>query len=617
MACDRDTQILISCYADGESSAEESAYAKIHLQSCSECRNLVEKWQSQRQLLEWAYTSGLSEEKPLNLPSQHPEDRPVIAGVRWPGLLSRRVWAVAAAVVACAIVCHLATKDRTLGRSLATNAIGKSVRVSTGISLKLGPYTRIKRIDNRSIAIDGGWVEADVRHGTGFRVVAKRVEVIDRGTRFSVTTGSKADIVAVQEGSVVVLRRQSRRQVNVGQVLIAKDAGEPSIGAFPTMPSSPEDAGLPLSHRSSFRPEDSDSLDWTDSMMRLSKRFPNARHNEQRFIHTQDWHGLSIRIGASDAPGLRSALREHFAEISQLLAGAPMANRWEIPVGFVLVDGIDAPHQLPADIYYIRLVAGDGRLVWRLTGSSGNHADFPVGLEGPDPNNRGIGNLDRIEFQCDRDRFQKQTMRLNYWPGEIKPVLRFVLRGSPTVVVFPADRALYSELVTSTADVVGFKPRTGKPTVLYLDQEREHRIMLVWNDDGGAEMLRVVHSAKGGSALLAAVATDVPWQNPVATESVNLLWWVLPGAGEHPHLEMTAHDWRYRRILPGPPTENSDSSGFNGTWGLGTLPDGRDIFVDFAAMPAGKSSFPFRFMVRRGQSEHAAWGEGWISIRKP
>jgi len=90
MACKQETQILISRYANGESTHEEMANATAHLEGCAECRNLFEQWREQRQLFVWANTLNLPDLTAKALVERACESQPSVAAA---SVRRRRTWA--------------------------------------------------------------------------------------------------------------------------------------------------------------------------------------------------------------------------------------------------------------------------------------------------------------------------------------------------------------------------------------------------------------------------------------------------------------------------------------------------------------------------------------------
>ena len=235
MACDRDTVLLISCYADGEATHEEASRAKTHLEDCRECRRLVENWSKERTMLEWTYATELPREAEIDWrqelarrgESQSPSRRYGWTRMLAPCRPLRLVWtgALAAAVIVGFLIHHFTAQPPMLevGARIVTSSESESARMDGGIELRIGPNSKVTRIDDRSIRLKKGWVNASVRHGSGLRVLTRRIRVLDVGTVFRVGTGPKLDYVIVREGSVSVAAENASRRVEAGQMLVAQD----------------------------------------------------------------------------------------------------------------------------------------------------------------------------------------------------------------------------------------------------------------------------------------------------------------------------------------------------------------------------------------------------------
>lgn len=638
MACDRKTLLLLSCYADGEATADEAARAAEHLKSCSDCRKLIEEWQGQRQLLEWACTFELPEEIRLEERQVEVAQRVLHRSV-WPRL--RWNWRLAGGLAALAVTGLVGHWFATLppilavGGTVSAGSIEQVVRVQNGVRLNVGPNSKIVRVDDRTIRLEKGSVEASVRHGTRFRVVTPRVRVVDQGTRFWVGTGPEIDCVTVQEGVVSVEKGSVRREVKAGQVLIARGTEAPSVVSPLAPKEDTEDQGRPLGEWSGqFDPTSGQSLDWREGLRKLAGRFPDARVDGGYTGGSGAGHDRTrrYRFGLNQAPGLRKALRAHIQEIAQALAGGPVEDEWEMQVGYVLVDGIVGPPELPGGVYYIRLVSGDGRLVWRLSGADGSDADFPVVLADRDSLTAGSGisggSNDQLQYaiRTKDSTMPRVTVMLGDWPGKVKPALSVQLRTVSVSDALQNDQSLIDDVAAQTAGVYGLDLKDVTPDVLYLDSSREHRLLLMWNRDEGEQIERVLSHSKRGrgeSILMGVVASDVPWIEPDVPAGVYLLWCVLPARSKTPRWEISTPGKGNRTVLCGEPQGIPRKGqpgydpyapmipGSNHTWGL----DG-DIGLTYSSGLVGKS-FRFGFVVTHGYGQGSKWGEGWILVEKP
>lgn len=635
MACNKKTLLLISAYADGEATPEESAKAIEHLEHCSECRKLVGEWQRERQLFEWTFARELPEEFCIEPSGQSAQEERQMTSIesaperrgwgRW-----RWSWARAGLLATVAsiafVIYYFATLPPMFEKSLATGNETRAVRMDGGIRLELGPGSRISRIDNRSIRLEQGQVMASVRHGTGFRVLTNRIEVVDQGTRFDVTTGPKADCVVVKEGSVVVYKGKTTHEVKAGQFLLAQENGEPSVAALnPVKPESEEDyKGVTISHQSSISlPQGGDGFDWNEGLKRLASRFPDVvvvGMNSNEF----ETGGKAYRIQYSTTAVLRRRLNEHRREIAFALAGGSVGSGyWEIPVAVVQADGITSPVKLPGDAYLASLVCNDGKIVWRLSGARGHDVDFPLAFESPNFVGAGgssSGQYGSTEWGTDQSN-QQFKLWLSDWPGKLKPMLQLGFAGVPVSERAKDQLSMMVEVNRQTSGINGFVPKRGNSNLLYLDTERKHRIMTVFNTDIGKQLLRMRKRASlssGGSLLIGALITDVPLEEPSSTAGVYLLWWVLPDPSKAPHWEITTPDMERKIVLSSKQSKTTNERSASHTWGA-SLEGVNNLSISAGYMGEDKNSFLFRFTIDDYIPDRAKpdWGEGFIWVKRP
>lgn len=640
MACDRKTLLLISCYADGEANPEEAARAAEHLQTCAECRKLVDDWQGHRQMLQWACTFELPEEFKL-------EDRQVAVarrtdtGLRWPRV--RWDWRLAGGLAAVAVIGFIAHWFAALppmlgvGKSLAATGQPESARVGSGVTLQISANSKIVRMSDTSIKLEKGSVTAWVRHGTGFRVVTDRLQVLDQGTTFWVGTGPDMDCVTVQEGAVQVLNAGKRREVRAGQVMIARGEEEPSLLSPPVPDGDTEAAGRSLSewsadHKSNadFEPTGAQSLDWNEGLQRLSKRFPEADAANAYGItsNTTDGSILTQRFGIAGVSGLRKAFRAHFQEIAQVLAGGSVESEWEMHVGYLLVDGIVGPSQLPAGVYYLRLVSTKGRIVWRLSGSDGSDLDSPVVFVDKDALTQGSGmsgggGTERLQYALStRNATTPQlTVMLGDWPGKFKPALSLQVRGVLVSDVHRNDQPLISDLNRAVSGLTGFA--NNSPDVQYLDPGRRHRLLVKWSDEAGNDLCRLSDRAKkghGGSAILGVVAVDTSFIEPKLPAGAYLLRFVLPTPQKMARFELVAADQSGRggQVLQLGSVDEPQSGSMRGPQ---MLPGHSQIELHYGLRRTGADFFEYRFWVlgrpdAKQSERNTMWAQGIVRIKR-
>ena len=284
------------------------------------------------------------------------------------------------------------------------------------VRLSVGPNSKIVRIGERAIRLDHGRVSADARHGTDFRILTKRLAVRDRGMRFWVGTTPNLDTVTVEDGAVAVEYGRRGYSLEEGQVLIAQAGREAQVVAFPAAKPEeprPDDPGSPLNQE--FAPSGDDNLDMYNGRLALVKMLSGHRSRAGSVGGSSSDGDYRYRCTISICHGLRGRLRVHFREIAQAMAGRRVAGEWEIPLACLLVDGIQASPPLPADVYYVRLIAANGAVSWRLTGALGHEADFPLRYD--DQLGLGNGGPDRFWwvnrlFQQGRKAHHRTSARL-------------------------------------------------------------------------------------------------------------------------------------------------------------------------------------------------------------
>lgn len=629
MACDQQTLLLISTYADGEASPAEAAEARSHLDQCAECRKLVEDWQSQRTMFEWAYSIPLPENDAIFEEAAMSEiERTPGRGFRFGlGWNLRMAGAFAAIVIVGWVIYHFATLPPMLGNRLATGVKPERVRVASNIELKVGPETKITRIDARSIRLDRGWVSAKVRHGSGFRILTPRIEVTDQGTRFTVTSGPENDYVIVEEGAVRVSKGRWQESVCRGGVLVAQDRGQPSVLSLPQ--DTKEDQGTPSESISvlvakegkAFIPVGGDQLDWNDGLKRLASRFPDI-------VLDGGWQSSTsgteappeYRYQASKCKYLRRNIREHSLDIARAASGGRVdSGGWEIPICVLMTDGLNSSPELPSDIYYLRLVSESGYLKWRLSGSSGKDADFPVTFLKRASDTLGQTGLD---FETSHSAAIAGTgpyelgVRMMDWPGQLKPQLQLDLRGVSNSVMTMQRKTIFASIASLFPSVGGFGE--SQQILLYLDHERKHKLMIAQYSDVGERLERLrnqMRLGRGGSADFAVIAADEPFLEPPAPAGTYLLRIVCPISSKTAHWEVVNEDsWK----LPLPRTKDV----FSSSWSTVVDLPGQRKYLDFGynTGPASRGTFPFRFQLGDGMMVDGSQNrfvDGYIRVRQP
>lgn len=650
MACNKEILILISAYADGESTHEETASAVLHLADCAECRNLVKEWQAQRQMLEWAYMVELSTELGIaDIERLAGENKQMVHTGRISrlrlGLMPHWNWARSGIIAALLVMAftayhYISTPPMmNVGTPMESNIRPMTVRVDGNVQLRLGPDTIARRTDSSSIRLDKGWASVSVRHGNSFRIITDRMEVSDRGTVFQVGTGPVLDYVMVEEGEVSVAKGGAHRRVGAGQILIAQDKGQPIVASLPRV--APGKGHSPLSPPNGsdhFTPTDSRSLDWSDKYNRLAQRFPEAGMGNGKGGGASSQYGLETWYYFSMNSNFQYRLSEHYQDIAQAMAGGKIENgKWEIPVGVMFVHDISSVPGLSGDMFYVRLVPKDGSIVWRLDGLDGSHADIPLIFGKLD---RASGHssyseghlLNHSLTTLENGRKYSLIHQISAWPGELKPILKLTMGSTPLEESHRAEYAMLDEVARKVGKPISdFREARGMSTLLYLDPGRKHRILIAWFDTG-SELCRLndlIRQNRGGSATLGAISTDMPLSEPNVGPGIYLLRLVAIDASQSPYFEITEPDMRYVPAwhgtsfrLPNDPNERGEGKG---TWSPGLVSpyksDSGNVNIEYETSSANENGFPFGFGVT-GRPDgkigvDKTWAKGWIRVKKP
>lgn len=674
MACNREILILISAFADGETAPDETIRAREHLEGCIECRQWLEERQVHLRMLQWANTC----EQPSAL-----EIESLIQTANWrthmgvskreTGTIRNRIninlkwlacdwnWgrinAVAGSIVVILSIAFLInhfifSSDLKVGEQIIAEKPDQVIKLSHNISFEMGPMAKVTRIDNQSVRLEQGWITASVVHGTGFRVVTRRMEVLDQGTKFQVGTGSKADYVIVDEGSISVKKDHITRNVSANQALLVDDK---HTSAFALWPADEDlDDRKNVSQEQAFVPDEKYRLDREDGMKLLgAPRGLTAGGDMIDLLHGKLKYRCSVQI----ALDLRRELRAHYHDIIKALSGTEISNPWDIPVGFLQVYGISEPKKLSSDLYYIHLVSDGSKVEWRLTDLAGNQSTFPLQFKETLPKQlpedrdtnyfQEPGNWMYLGFsQITQGRelaLGIQTKRypgvldaiiqISDWPGEDKPVLKLGISGIPVAEYYKDASIMLSDVIRQTAwlrEENFNQPTLGHCSLLYLDPMRRHQILIALNHNAGKKLVQLQHlkqQGRGGSVLMYALSTDVPLVQPSMPKGVYLIWYVLPNSSQLPHWEITTTDLRNRIILSKPQNAvRKGQHGYNGRSGLSGppewTPEEASPFgirnVNFTCMGTDDTGFPFRAMLEGWPgNEDIERSQGWIWVSKP
>ena len=642
MACNQKTLLLMSRFANGEATADEASRAAAHVESCVNCRELIDEWQGQRQLLVWASTLELPElspdklreiaqrEEPMSVP-QRPSRR-----IAWPRI--RINWAHSSATMATVITFGLVTMYASrnalftprLPDGTTLGSAAPTVRVRNGVVLELAPNTRVTRLGDDKVRLDAGWIRATVRHGSSLRIQTKRLDVRDVGTVFQMNASPSSDSVTVEEGDVSVSCGGKTYPVHRQQNLFASDKGAPVLGAFPAYEPEEDAPGQPLvNSKDVFVPTDKQGLDWSEGRQRLAAAFPDARSNGSSGSSLAWPHEDSVfRFSRSIAQGARKGMRAHFAEIARAQSGATAnIGAWEFPVTYVMVDNVVDPKGLRPDTYQVAMAANGSGLFWRFKGSEGTVVDAPVSFERHPKIRTGgsgyssTGNIEEV-FSYEDGKRPTAYFRFLDWPGTLKPTLRLELK--PLDGYGGEARAMQGELIRRIAGVPGFTQAEGRASMLYLDPGRSRKMMFVWNADAGRQVNRILDEsarARGGSALMGALMTDEPLLQPRLPAGAYLLRWTLPSQGGTPYWEVVTLRGRAAVVLP---IRDDKAEGWN-SGSLNSRQSGlvtgygatRPLEAEIGTGSARDGGFPFQFVITDGSKKPRKLGDGWIHVRTP
>lgn len=650
MACNQETLILLSRYANDEATPEEQARASAHLQGCAGCRDLVEDWRGQRQLFVWANTLKLPELSPTTLREVAERENPMSVPQRtsrritWPRFRINRAFASAsmAAVVTVGLVYIYAARNSLTTPRLAAGATifhtAQTVRVYNGATLEVASNTRLTRLGENRVRLDAGWLRARVRRGGGLRISTSRLDVRDIGTVFQMNAGAAQDSVLVEEGEVSAVCSGKAYSVGGEHILLASAKGDVELARFPRYNPAEDDPGTPLvNNTQAFTPETADGLDWDEGLARLAARFPDARTcgtsgGNIRWPLPNDDKG--VRFYNALAQGVRKGLRAHMAEIAAVQAGALAGPEgWSFPVAYLVVDNVSEPAGLPADAYQVDMLSTGGRLFWRFRGSRGADVETPLRFEGPSAFRVGCDGSSTSSsltsrhflFENERGAFTS-AIQLSDWPGKFKPTISLELLPTPNQD--GAGRGMLKEAIRQTADVPNLDIHGNDPTVLCLDAQRSRRMLLAHNKLAGRQMDALVSGGKtirAGSVLMGVLMTDAAWAMPSLPAGTYLLWWTVTRPGAAPQWAVSPPGTKQMVYLtPDKVKISNTEGGLRSDWSIWFQPsrEGRaipDVTVQTRVCSERSDGFPFEY--------HASWnrrkatdrdlGTGRFILRRP
>jgi len=641
--------LLISSYADGEATPEEAERAAEHLERCTGCHKMVEQWQGHQQLFTWAYTREITDgcavdalirqagkeqsmtEEPMPRKAAQERKTIIILPHRWK-------WVAALAAVlfiaftAYAVITHSWIK---VGQQVVTAMQPRETRMAINVGLTIGPHSIIRRTGPHTLRVEQGWVATDVRNGAGVTIETPRLRATDRGTKFHVGTGAKADYVTVEKGAVEVKIGVARRTVNAGQALFANADGTYTELTAPTEKPD-KDKRAPLRANLTDVPTTIEARQWEEGIARLAISFPNLHLDGGRGTSCSRDNKVDYIIGFEDITkaDYRQALRAHFPQLAHLLAGGTGdTGTWDIPVGVMQLAGITSPSGLADDVYYLRLAPAKGNiLVWRFSGSRGTDVDVPVTFNKAWPHlfpSSGMlqqAGSETIEHPGGKNEYIGKYLLVD-WPVTQKPYLEFRVNGPQELALWQEERVMLAEVARQCAGVPELSLRYPNDQYYYLDADRKHRLMIAWNQDAGRQLAQVSDRAKterGAAVILAVINTELPLADPPAPAGIYLLRLVLL-AGKSPFLEMSTPGnqrmptWGApsRILLAGKPDDNGGGHSFSNALNMPRRYGRVEVECRLGSVYNG--AFPFTFKVfdrSKGAWPGKMWTEGWIRIKK-
>jgi|GEM_PF-4556196 len=661
MACDRDMLLLVSAYADGETTSEQSAIVEAHLETCADCKASLQDWQGQKELLNWAYTVPLPE-----LSRDFERSNAQVVPKR-PSIVKRMQTmstqfighgklAIAAVVIALVIVAGVKIQQMRkpsympVGKSLVSLNHEKHISTEENVRLTLGPDSIITRINDRTIRLQKGWVEAEVREHTGLKVLTDRMEVTDQGTKFRVGTRPVLDYVLVDKGYVSVVTNKTTHQLKPGQVIIVPQKGKVWVADLPEESQEDITNARPVGQEMPFLPCDLFETERREGMKRLAARFP-----EVRIISGEATGSSGGSEDTSDSignyyiiptVGCSQGMRDHFADLAQVIAGGTIDSpEWEIPVAILQVSGTKSIHSLLSDVYFVRLASKNGTIVWRFTGSLGTEADLPLATEKLTPiaSSRLSGESNHVRTDYDEKLFE--TRGLSYWPGELKPIFTLEILGRPKTEIWRDRYTAFTKVTKIVPQTLGSLYKIADTHLSYLDASRTNIMFVAWNANAGAQLSKLQKGAKrgyGGSVIIGALLSSVPLLEPVCEKGIYLIRFVIPAHSESPHLEISTVDNRVvsawnasSKTIADPKKGEIDINGGSTDNYRATMPPGiGSVFFQFTTtpvknggfnilfqvvgMPDDKSTLPMKIKGGWQQREPSkTWAEGWIRLKQP
>jgi len=678
MTCNQELLVLISCYLDGEATPAEAARVEEHLAQCADCRKRVEQWQGYQQLFTWAYTRELPDAlstdeliQQVRKGEHQPMDHAVntsaaVTPKRTPVLCRRWIWsgAVAAALL-LAVLCYqfiLPQSFLLVGHRLVTANHPRTMRMGLHVQLEVGPHSVLRRLDQQTVRLEQGWLFVAVHDKAGITIETSRMKVTDRGTRFTVGIGAKADYVAVEEGAVDVMAGDVQRMVSADQALVTSGGNITSV-SLPSLPPSETDDGQPLrSYAPPFRPGPLMELEQREGLKRLATRFPevqiagDAWAGRHALGNQWEWglYWLSIK-------GQQAAMRKNLVHIAHQIAGVREDDEnWEIPAAIMQVIGFQRDNGLADDVYYVCLAPKDGALVWRFTGSQGQQVDLPAAFEKDTSAMVMYSSLEHIRSTGSYENrnnaiqvLQEDAFQLAMWPAAAKPTLELYLKGQQKLAACERERELLAQMQQQCRNHDANTPMLKWSTnacgnMYYLDPQRKNGLLFAGNEKCGAQIYQAFDQAKHGqtgSVILGALYSDLPLANPPVAKGVYLVRFVLPGAAQAPHLELLTPDYRPVATRSGAPCTLPSSAPpaveIRNTicYNTNTPPEYGDIGLELGiASPVNTSTTPDTFafrirvkgrpddaatrVIRKGQSDsrrsaNKEWATGWFEVQKP
>ena len=360
-----------------------------------------------------------------------------------------------------------------------------------------------------------------------------------------------------------------------------------------------ESLGQPLyDSKKPFAPSSDIEMDLKEGLRLLGNRFPYLRKGGNGGSSESSDKRISYGLGLTDLTNTKVSLKKHFEELLLSYAGDQInSNDWEIPIAIIHFTTGSVNPRLPIDVYYLRIVPANGKLVWRFSGSRGNQINMPIIWKkkiSDKYNYLKLGDLrvsGSLRYGVDLKTKSTKIICLQNWAG-FNPTCVIELQGIPTAISHKNANEMAATLPISyrTGD---FDASKSSPELLNLDQSRKKKLLINWNYNSGFEIYKLIDSGKSGYVDVAAIVSDQPLIQPDINYNSYILRVELQSSKNKPIFKIIPI--RNQVITKESFTLQNNKDSANRGW-YPQVPKGRsDIRVIYGISPAENGSMPLAF----------------------